>query len=626
MASPTDPQVPADDAMTAVAIPVEDDVVASPVDSSASHPPTAAAATVGDDFKIASSSSSSSASTDADIAKPPQAGGSGEAPRQLDPDYVRVPLSRGGFALVLVALMCAVFLPALDQTVVSTILRTMVSDLGDQALISWVGTAYLLTVSVSSLVYGKLADIFGRKLVFVSAVVIFMVGSAVSGASKTMVSMIVGRAVAGLGGGGILSCALIIVADVVSIRQRGIFQGLFGAVFGLSSVIGPLIGGAFSDGGVWRWAFYLNLPVGAVVLAVSIIFLALPAPEGNIMQKLAQVDYLGIFIVLAGVTCFLTPLQLGGSLWAWSSPQVIVMFVLSALLLAAFLYTQNYVSKSPVVPPAVFMNRSVVAFLFVAFGIGGSFLGSVYYIAVYFQVDYGLSATSAGVSTIPLVLGVVFMSIVSGQVASRTGHYAFFPYITGAVATAGLIATSFLGPSSTLAERVIFLLILGLGIGSSIQIRVIGIQASVDIPRIAVATALSTFLQTVGGAFSIAVTGTILNNQFSKAVLDRPALVAILAEPQFDGVSPTDFVTLRTLLGDAGIQALYPDLAPQALTEMIDSFSDAFALAIRFLIVFSGLLLISAFFVKEYGIKGGHSKPASKDKEAAAADVPPVLE
>ncbi|KAJ1560525.1 hypothetical protein HK405_006789, partial [Cladochytrium tenue] len=243
-------------------------------------------------------------------------------------------------------------------------------------------------------------------------------------------------------------------------------------------------------------------------------------------------------------------------------------------------------------------------------------------------VDYGLSATSAGVSTIPLMLGIVFMSIMSGQIASRTGHYAFFPYITGVVATGGLIATSFLGPSSTLAERIIYLLILGLGIGSTIQIRIIGIQASVDIPRIAVATALSTFLQTVGGAFSIAVTGTILNNQFSKAVLDRAALVAILAEPQFAGVSPTDFVTLRTLLGDASIQALYPDLAPKALVDMIEAFSDAFALAMRFLIVFSGVLLISAFFVKEYGIKGGHSaKPVSKDKEAGVQDVPPpVLE
>ncbi|KAJ1539391.1 hypothetical protein HK405_012945 [Cladochytrium tenue] len=501
----------------------------------------------------------------------------------------------------------------------------MVTELGDPELLSWVGTAYLLTMSVSSLVFGALADVFGRRPVFVSAVALFAVGSAVSGAAPTMTAAVAGRAISGLGGGGIFSSGLIIVADVVSMRQRGVYQGLIGAVFGLASVVGPLVGGAFADAGAWRWAFYLNVPVGAVVIVISLVFLALPAPEGNMLRKLAQVDYLGVVIVLAGVTCFLTPLQLGGSLWAWNSPQVIATFVLSGVLLAAFLFTQNRVSKNPVVPPAVFMNRSVVAFLFIAFGVGGSFLGSVYYIALFFQVDFGYTATAAGVATIPLVLGVVFMSITSGQVVSRTGHYAVFPYICGVAVSAGLLAVSFLGPSSTLAERVIFLLILGLGIGCCIQIRIIGIQASVDLPRLAVATALSTFLQAVGGSFSIAVTGTILNNQFSKAVLDRAALVAILAKPQFAGISSTDFVALRTILGDAGIQALYPDLAPQALADMIDAFTSSFSLAMRFLIVFSGLVLIASFFVKEYGLSGDHAKPP-KDEEAhdaaAAADAP----
>ncbi|KAJ1555323.1 hypothetical protein HK405_002615 [Cladochytrium tenue] len=409
------------------------------------------------------------------------------APHQLEPDFV--------------------------LTIVATILRDMVTELGDETLLSWIGTAYLLTTAGWSLVTGTLSDVFGRKPVFLASVLLFSAGSAVCGAALSMTTMVIGRAVAGLGGGGVISSVIIIVADVVSLRQSEMYQGLIGAVFGLASVVGPLVGGAFADAGAWRWAFYLNVPVGAVVIVISLVFLALPAPEGNMLRKLAQVDYLGVFIVLAGVTCFLTPLQLGGSLWAWNSPQVIATFVLSGVLLAAFLFTQNRVSKNPVVPPAVFMNRSVVAFLIIASG----------------SVDFGYTATAAGVATIPLVLGVVFMSITSGQVVSRTGHYAVFPYICGVVVSAGLVAVSLLGPSSTLAERVIFLLILGLGIGCCIQIRIIGIQASVDLPRLA------------------------------------------------------------------------------ALADMIDAFT--------------GLILIAAIFVKEYGLNGDHAKPAKDDEEAHEAAV-----
>ncbi|KAI9359947.1 major facilitator superfamily domain-containing protein [Zopfochytrium polystomum] len=386
--------------------------------------------------------------------------------------------------MVFVALLLAILLAALDQTIVSTILRVVVADLGKQELISWVGSASLMSQFLS---YGRLSDIFGRKWVFVFAIVVFEIGSAICGAANSMIMLIVGRAIAGVGGGGIFSLVLIIITDIVSISDRGKYQGTIGATFGLASVIGPLVGGGFADHGLWRWCFFINLPVGAVTVAFVVAVLNLEVPSGSVAEKIRQIDFLGTALVFVGVTCFITPLQLAGSSWEWNSPQTIALLVVSALLLGVFVYVQNRVAKQPIVPPAMFMNASVPAFLVIAFAIGAAFFSSVYYIALFFQVDYGVSATAAGLNTIPLVFGVVLLSILSGQIVSRTGHYVFFLYIGGAVLAAGLAASSFLSPTSTLAARILFLLLLGIGGGSLVQIRIIGLQASVDGPRIAVA-------------------------------------------------------------------------------------------------------------------------------------------
>ncbi|KAJ1562254.1 hypothetical protein HK405_014193, partial [Cladochytrium tenue] len=322
---------------------------------------------------------------------------------------------------------------------------------------------------------------------------------------------------------------------------------------------------------------------------------------------LRSVDYLGVALAAAATTCFLTPLQLGGSEWAWSAPQTIALFVASGVLLVAFVVVELLVASNPVVPPAVFMNRSVVAFSFMAFGVGGLMIGSVYYIAFYYQVDYGYSATDAGVNTIPLVAGLVVMSVASGQIVSRTGHYAVFPYISGAVGVAGTVAVSFLGPSSSVAERAVFLLILGLGAGSGVQIRAIGMQASVDPPKIAVASAVSQFLQTLGGAVGIAIAGAALNNKFTQNVASSPTLASLLAEPAFAFIGSTDFVTMRRFLSLESTQQAYPQAA-EALDEMIDAFTSSFALAMRFLVLFAGIILVSAFFVKDYGLHHGKGK------------------
>ncbi|KAI9349006.1 major facilitator superfamily domain-containing protein [Zopfochytrium polystomum] len=472
--------------------------------------------------------------------------------------------------MVFVALLLAILLAALDQTIVSTILRVVVADLGHQELISWIGSAYLITATSFSLLYGRMSDIFGRKWVFIFAIAVFEIGSAICGAANSMELLIVGRAIAGVGGGGIFSLVLIIITDIVSIADRGKYQGMIGAVFGLSSVIGPLIGGGFADNGLWRWCFYINLPVGVITMAFVIFVLNLEAPTGSVADKIRQIDFLGTCIVFIGVTCFVTPIQLAGSTWEWSSPQTIALL--------------TKVAKNPIVPPSILMNSSVPAFLVIAFSLGAAFFSAVYYIALFFQVDYGVSATAAGLNTIPLIFGVVLLSISSGQIVSRTGKYVHFLYIGGVLVSAGLIATSFLTPSSSLAARVCFLLILGVGCGSLIQIRIIGLQASVDLPKIAVVTAIDS----------------------------HPTLIRVLeSSPALSAIPRTQVVVLREALVAAAASGAVPNAA-EALVELLDSFTMAYANIFRLLLLFSGAILVAAPFVKPAQIRGAHGGGARK--------------
>ncbi|KAI9337366.1 major facilitator superfamily domain-containing protein [Zopfochytrium polystomum] len=514
--------------------------------------------------------------------------------------------------MVFASLLLAIFLAALDQTIVSTTLTVIVADLKRQELVSWIGTAYLMTATSFSLLYGRLSEIFGRKWVFIFAICIFELGSTLCGAATSMEMLIVGRAVAGVGGGGIFSSVLIIITDIVSIADRGKYQGMIGGVFGLSSVIGPLIGGGFADNGLWRWCFFINLPVGGVAIAAILFVLRLPPTTGSVLEKIRQVDFLGTVLVCVGVVCFVTPLQLSGTTWQWSSPQTIVLLVVSATMLAVFVFTQNKVSKSPIVPPSLFMNSSVPAFLVIAFSLGSVFYSSVYYIALFFQVNYGVSATTAGIDTIPLIFGVVALSISSGQIVSRTGHYHFFLFIGGTVISCGLIACSFLTPSSTLAVRVVSLLVLGVGCGCLIQIRTIGIQASVDIPRIAVATAVSQFMQTLGGAVGISLTGTVLNNVLQAQTARSAAIAAVVAAiPALADIPTSEVVELRTALNAAVQSGNVPDAAA-ALADLLDGFTTAYATVFRLLLFFPGCILVAACFVKEAKLRAPPGKGGAK--------------
>ncbi|KAJ3383072.1 hypothetical protein HDU80_001330 [Chytriomyces hyalinus] len=518
---------------------------------------------------------------------------------------VKVPLNRSQFALVFLGLMLAIMMAALDQTIVSTALKSIVADFGRQELVPWIGSSYLLTSAPFGILYGKLADIFGRKWVFVFALVVFELGSLVCAAAPSMEALIIGRAVAGVGGGGIFALVLIIISDIVSLQDRGKYQGMIGAMFGLSSVIGPLVGGAFADNVSWRWCFYINLPLGFVTVMTVIAFLRFPSPEGSFMLKLQRIDYLGTLACFAAIVCLITPLQLGGSLWEWNSAQVIALFVMFPVCTAIFIFIELRVAREPIVPAALFINSSIPALLVVAFCVGGAFFSAVYYISLFFQVVNGETATNAGVKTIPLVFGVVVLSIGSGITISKTGRYKMFLYIGPVFMTAGAVLISYLDVNSLLVQKIFYLFIFGIGGGSMIQTRILAIQAAVPIQLIAIATAVSQTFMTLGGAFGISVLGTIFNNVIESNVKNYPTLSAAIETLEKAGI-PADPTNVLALVGKIHGNPILANVAAKASDEVIALFTGAFHIAYLTLLVFPLTVLVMTLFIKEVSMRQKH--------------------
>src|SRR6201996_642719 len=419
--------------------------------------------------------------------------------------------------IVFVTILLGMLLSALDQTVVSTALPTIVGDLGGAGHVSWVVTAYMLAETVSTVLAGKFGDLFGRKVMFLVGVAVFIVGSFLCGLSANMEMLIAFRAVQGLGGGALTGTSAALIADVIPLRLRGQYQGALGAVFGVTTVIGPLLGGVFTDDLSWRWVFYVNVPVAVIV----IILAARTIPQVRAADKPA-IDYLGCLFVALGATGLTLATSWGGTTYAWGSATIIGLFAVSVVSLAVFVVVDLRAAE-PILPMRLFRSRVFTVCSVLSFIVGFAMIGSITFMPTFLQYVNGVSATTSGLRMMPMVLGLLATALGSGVVVSRTGQYRAFPIAGSAVTAVGLYLLSRMDAHTSVWLESLFLLVLGAGIGLIMQILTLVVQNTVAYADLGTATGGVTFFRTLGGSFGASIMGSIYSNQLASLL---PAALA----------------------------------------------------------------------------------------------------
>ena len=427
-------------------------------------------------------------------------------------DAAPIEASSGRVRLVFIGIMLGMFLAALDQTIVSTALPTIVGDLGGANHLSWVVTAYMLASTATTPLWGKLGDLFGRKYVYQVCIVIFLVGSALCGQSHNMAELIAFRGVQGIGGGGLMVLSMAVIGDVVPPRDRGRYQGVVGAVFGVASVLGPLLGGFFVDDLSWRWVFYVNLPVGAIALVVIAVALQKKNPEVR-----PRIDYLGTLLLAAASTCLVLITSLGGTTWAWSSAPIWACGVGAVALICLFILVEQRVAE-PVLPLRLFRNPVFAMCAAMGFVVGLCMFGALAYIPLYMQVVDGNSPTQSGLRLLPMMGGLLVASIGSGQLISRTGKYKPFPIIGTIFMTIGLLLLSRVDEHTSNTIVGLDMAVFGFGLGLVMQVLIIAVQNAVDYSDLGTATSGVTYFRSIGGSFGASVFGTILNNRLNSEI------------------------------------------------------------------------------------------------------------
>jgi EmrB/QacA subfamily drug resistance transporter len=498
-------------------------------------------------------------------------------------------LNRRTVLVAIGALLLGLLLAALDQTIVATALPTIVSELGGMDHLSWVVTAYLLASTAATPLWGKLGDQYGRKKLFQAAIVIFLIGSALCGMAQDMPQLIGFRALQGLGGGGLIVLSMAIVGDIVPPRERGRYQGLFGAVFGATSVLGPLLGGFFTEHLSWRWVFYINLPIGIVALLVIATVLHIPKQVTR-----HTIDYLGTFLIASVATCLVLVASLGGTTWAWGSAQIITLAVVGAVLLVAFVAVERRAAE-PVLPLGLFRIRTFSLVAVISFIVGFAMFGAMTYLPTFLQVVQNISPTLSGVHLLPMVLGMLVTSTASGQIVSRTGRWKVFPIAGTAVTALGLFLLHQLQQTSSTWETSIYFFVFGAGLGLVMQVLVLVVQNAVSYEDLGVATSGATFFRSIGAAFGVAVFGTIFTNRLEDKLTD-----ALAGQQVPPGAGPAELAA-----DPRAIAELPPSLRPSVLDAYATSITDVFLYAVPVVLV----AFVVAWFLKEDKLRASVTAP-----------------
>jgi EmrB/QacA subfamily drug resistance transporter len=529
--------------------------------------------------------------------EPATAGGASTAPDPHTPQY----LSHKQILVVLGGLMAGMFLAALDQSIVGTALPRIVSEFNSLDKLSWVVTAYLLTSTASTPLWGKISDLYGRRPLFIAAIVTFLAGSVLSALAQNIEQLIGFRAVQGLGAGGLMSLAFATIGDVIPPRERGKYMGYFGAVFGLSSVAGPLLGGLLTDGPGWRWIFWINLPIGLVALGIVAAVLRLPH-----VKRSHKIDYLGATVITGAVTSLLLAISWSGPTNGWGTGTTIALLAAALVLAVSFVFVELKVAE-PIIPMDLFKGRIFSGYAGFAFLLGFAMFGALIFLPLYLQAVKGLSPTRSGLALLPMIVGIFSASIPSGQMMSKNGRYKAFPIISAVLVSGAMLLLSTLSMTTPYWQLAIYMFVMGAGLGLSMQITVTAAQNSVPRQHMGSATSTMTFFRSMGGAIGTAVYGAVLTSRLKDHLTD---IIPNATQAMVDGIAKAA----------NSVQALHSMQEPMkgwALHGLVDAMDDVFLVSLPFL----AIAFVIAVITPEQRLAGRTDgpKPEGDSVESSAA-------
>jgi len=527
--------------------------------------------------------------------EPAPAGGPGINTTAAAPEGGSSYLSHKQILVVLGGLMAGMFLAALDQSIVGTALPRIVSEFNSLDKLSWVVTAYLLTSTASTPLWGKVSDLYGRRPLFIAAIVTFLAGSVLAAMSQNIEMLIGFRAIQGLGAGGLMSLAFATIGDVIPPRERGKYMGYFGAVFGLSSVAGPLLGGLLTDGPGWRWIFWINVPIGIVALGIVAAVLKLPH-----VKRSHKIDYLGAATVAAAVTSLLLAISWSGPSNGWGNGTTLALIGAGVVLAVAFVFIELRVAE-PIIPMDLFKGRIFSGYAGYAFLLGFAMFGALIFLPLYLQAVKDLSPTRSGLALLPMIVGIFSASIPSGQLMSKTGRYKIYPIISAVMVGAAMVLLSTLGLTTPYWQMAIYMFIMGAGLGLSMQITVTAAQNSVPRKHMGTATSTMTFFRSMGGAIGTAVYGAVLTSRLKVHLTD---IVPNATQTVVDGLA-------KAANSVQALHALQNPMKGWALQGLVNSMDDVFLVSLPFL----AIALVLAIITPEQRLAGRNDAPKPEGGE-----------